>query len=95
MTKELIRLSNIEKSFVSRTSWANVLNPKRVGFTQQEKDRLGVRGLVPPRTQTMDFQARRVMMNLNMCSDNLEKYVFLSSLQDRNETLFFKVLMEG
>lgn len=37
MTKELIRLSNIEKSFVSRISWANVLNPKRVGFTQQEK----------------------------------------------------------
>jgi hypothetical protein len=61
------------------------------GFSESEKDRLGIRGLVPPRVFEMDLQLQRIMMNLNQCRDNLEKYVFLSALSDRNLTAFYKV----
>jgi hypothetical protein len=39
----------------------------------------------------MDMQLQRIMLNLNQCRDNLEKYVFLSALSDRNLTAFYKV----
>ena len=61
------------------------------GFAESEKDRLGIRGLVPPRVFPMEMQLQRIMLNLNQCRDNLEKYVFLSALSDRNLTAFYKV----
>jgi len=64
---------------------------KGTGFSESEKDRLGIRGLVPPRVFDMDLQLQRIMLNLNQCRDNLEKYVFLSALSDRNLTAFYKV----
>lgn len=64
---------------------------KGTGFSESEKDRLGIRGLVPPRVFPMDMQLERIMLNLNQCRDNLEKYVFLSALSDRNLTAFYKV----
>ena len=39
----------------------------------------------------MEMQLQRIMLNLNQCRDNLEKYVFLSALSDRNLTAFYKV----
>jgi len=39
----------------------------------------------------MDMQLERIMLNLNQCRDNLDKYVFLSALSDRNLTAFYKV----
>jgi malate dehydrogenase (oxaloacetate-decarboxylating)(NADP+) len=40
-------------------------------------------------------QTQRVMNRFNQCKTNLEKYVYLTELQDRNETIFYKILMEN
>lgn len=67
---------------------------KGSGFTESERDRLGLRGLLPPRVSTMAAQVQRVMANLRSKPDNLEKYIFLVGLQERNRTLFYRVLID-
>jgi malate dehydrogenase (oxaloacetate-decarboxylating)(NADP+) len=64
-------------------------------FTQQERDALGVRGLLPPHVLTQDEQATRVLINLRRLADPLDKFVALNSLHDRNEALFFRVLCDN
>ena len=71
-----------------------VLN-KGTAFTQTERDALGLRGLLPPTVQTQDEQVMRVMENLRAKTTDLERYIFLVSLQDRNETLFYRVVMDN
>jgi malate dehydrogenase (oxaloacetate-decarboxylating)(NADP+) len=63
-------------------------------FTREERDALGLRGLLPPHVHTQTEQAARVMTNLRTLSDPLEKYVALNSLHDRNEALFFRVVID-
>ena len=68
---------------------------KGTAFTQQERDLLGLRGLLPANLLTLEQQAYRVMKNLRHLPDDLEKYVALNALHDRNETLFFRVLCDN
>jgi malate dehydrogenase (oxaloacetate-decarboxylating)(NADP+) len=75
--------------------WLN--NPvfnKGTAFTEAERDRLGLRGLLPPHIQTMDEQVERVMSNYRNKTSDLERYIQLVALQDRNETLFYRVVMD-
>lgn len=75
-----------------------LLNPvfnKGTAFTDAERDMFGLRGLLPPHVQTMDQQARRVMANFHSKSSDLERYIQLAGLQDRNETLFYRVVMDN
>lgn len=67
---------------------------KGTAFTEAEREALGLRGLLPPHVQTMDEQVRRVMANFRRKPDDLERYIQLAGLQDRNETLFYRVVME-
>ncbi len=67
---------------------------KGTAFTEEERDRLGLRGLLPPRVFTQDEQVMRVLDNLNRKSSDLERYIYLVALQDRNETLFYRVVNE-
>ncbi|KAI7864929.1 malic enzyme [Spinellus fusiger] len=67
---------------------------KGTAFSLSERERLSIRGLVPPRCQDMEKQILRVKRNLDTCESPLAKFIFLSALQDRNETLFYKLLME-
>lgn len=67
---------------------------KGTAFTEEERDALGLRGLLPPHVHTMDEQLLRVLRNLRAKPTDLEKYIFLVSLQDRNKTLFYRVLLE-
>lgn len=67
---------------------------KGTAFTDTERDTLGLRGLLPPRVQSQQEQVNRVLANLRSKSDPLEKYIFLISLQDRNETLFYRVIID-
>ena len=67
---------------------------KGTAFTEAERDALGLRGLLPPRVFTQTEQARRVMETFRAKPDNLERYIYLVSLQDRNERLFYRVVTD-
>jgi malate dehydrogenase (oxaloacetate-decarboxylating)(NADP+) len=60
-----------------------------------ERDRLRIRGLVPPRTLSLSVQAQKILHALHGKTDPLDKAMYLSDLQDRNETLFFRVLIDN
>ncbi|KAI8356693.1 malic enzyme, partial [Choanephora cucurbitarum] len=68
---------------------------KGTAFSIAERERLSIRGLVPPRCQEMEKQLLRVKRNLDACETPLSKFVFLTALHDRNETLYYKLLMEN
>jgi malate dehydrogenase (oxaloacetate-decarboxylating)(NADP+) len=71
----------------------NPIVNKGTAFTEAERDALGLHGLLPPHVQTMEQQARRVMENFRSKSSDLERYIQIVGLQDRNETLFYRVVM--
>uniref|UniRef100_A0A672HRU1 Malic enzyme n=1 Tax=Salarias fasciatus TaxID=181472 RepID=A0A672HRU1_SALFA len=64
-----------------------------LAFTLEERQQLGIHGLLPPCFVSQDIQLLRVLKNYDMKKDSLDKYVFLMGLQDRNEKLFYRVLM--
>jgi malate dehydrogenase (oxaloacetate-decarboxylating)(NADP+) len=66
---------------------------KSTAFSEAEREALGLVGLVPEGIDTEELQLQRVHFQLSQKTTELEKYVFLSSLQDNNETLFYKTLM--
>jgi len=68
---------------------------KGTAFTEAERDALGLRGLLPPRVSTQEKQALRVLENLQRKSSDIEKYIYLLSLQDRQEGLFYRVVMDN
>ncbi len=67
---------------------------KGTGFTEAERDALGLRGLLPPRVFSQADQQDRILDNLRRKDCPIEKYIYLASLLDRNEHLFYRVLMD-
>ncbi len=67
---------------------------KGTAFTDTERDMLGLRGLLPPHVSTQAVQAARVLENFHRLQTPLAKYILLESLLDRNEALFFRVVMQ-
>lgn len=70
-----------------------ILN-KGTAFSVEERDDFHLRGLLPPRVQTFDEQIKRVYMGYQSAGSDIQKYHFLRSIQDMNETLFYKLLSE-
>lgn len=68
---------------------------KGTAFTEAERDALGLRGLLPPRVFTLAEQQVRVMNNFRQKTSDLEKYIFMTALLDRNETLFYRTIMDN
>ena len=68
---------------------------KGTAFTEREREALGLRGLLPPHVLSQDEQVQRVLENLRRLPDDLDKYVALNALHDRNETLFFRVVCDN
>ena len=68
---------------------------KGTAFSHAERDLLGLTGLLPPHVATQDEQVARVLENFHRLSTPLEKYIFLTSLHDRNEALFFRVVTDN
>jgi malate dehydrogenase (oxaloacetate-decarboxylating)(NADP+) len=68
---------------------------KGTAFTEQERDALGLRGLLPAHVLSMEDHANRVLTNLRNLPDDLQKYVVLNALHDRNEALFFRVVCDN
>jgi malate dehydrogenase (oxaloacetate-decarboxylating)(NADP+) len=70
-----------------------ILN-KGTAFTQKERQSLGLEGLLPPMVSTQDQQVARVRGHYKKKPDNLEKYIYMTALQERNETLFYRVVLD-
>jgi malate dehydrogenase (oxaloacetate-decarboxylating)(NADP+) len=68
---------------------------KGTAFTEAEREVLGLRGLLPPHVCTQEEQLARVLENFRRLPDALNKYIFLASLHDRNEALFFRLVTEN
>ncbi|MDH4094331.1 MAG: NAD-dependent malic enzyme [Betaproteobacteria bacterium] len=67
---------------------------KGTAFTQRERDRLGLRGLLPAHVHTQQEQMQRSLAHLRGLPSPLEKFIDLNALHDRNEALFFRVVGE-
>ncbi|HKH00316.1 MAG TPA: NAD-dependent malic enzyme [Bradyrhizobium sp.] len=68
---------------------------KGTAFTEAERDALGLRGFLPAHVLSMQEQVERVLTNLRNLPTDLEKYIALNSLHDRNESLFFRVVCDN
>jgi malate dehydrogenase (oxaloacetate-decarboxylating)(NADP+) len=66
---------------------------KGTAFSQKEREDLGLVGLLPAGIETIDKQVQRVLGHLAQKPTDIERYIYLVGLADRNETLFYKVVM--
>jgi malate dehydrogenase (oxaloacetate-decarboxylating)(NADP+) len=66
---------------------------KSTGFTQAEQQALGLVGLVPDRTESLETQLNRVLLQLKQKATDLDQFIYLMNLLDTNETLFYRTLM--
>jgi malate dehydrogenase (oxaloacetate-decarboxylating) len=63
-------------------------------FTLDERDAFGLRGILPPAVSSPEEQAQRSYENYLSAGDDVARYLFLAALQDRNETLFYRLLVD-
>eukprot|EP00741_Cyanophora_paradoxa_P001208 tig00000459_g1165.t1 len=78
-----------------RDSYAILRNPrtnKGSAYTHEERQLLGLRGLLPPQFTNLKLQEARYLGNMRRLSTNLDKYAHLQALKDRNETLYYHVI---
>ena len=68
---------------------------KATAYNDEERDALGIRGLIPPAIFSQSEQTIRVLDNLRRKTSDIEKYIFLQSLANRNERLFYRVAIEN
>jgi malate dehydrogenase (oxaloacetate-decarboxylating)(NADP+) len=68
---------------------------KSTAFTDEERDRLKLRGLLPAAICPQPLQLERVLANIRRKNSEIEKYIFLSALQSRNERLFHRALIDN
>ncbi|MFN7973072.1 MAG: oxaloacetate-decarboxylating malate dehydrogenase, partial [Acidobacteriota bacterium] len=71
----------------------SILN-KGSAFPEDERDALRLRGLLPPAVSTIEQQLARAYENYCRHEDDLARHIYLVGLHDRNETLFYRMLLE-
>lgn len=107
--------TDVSDCVISRSRGLDVLHDpvfnKGTGHSLVERERLGLRGLLPPRVLTMEEQLERNMARYlsgsgpglvaedpettGVTDDMLRKWTMLTELQDRNETLFYRLLVDN
>ncbi|HEX3280124.1 MAG TPA: NAD-dependent malic enzyme [Pyrinomonadaceae bacterium] len=97
MTTSVLDLVESEAQFTSITGHQLLDDPllnKSSAFPETERRELGLLGLLPLHASTIEEQLERVYENYQRKDNDLERYVFLTALQDRNETLFYRLLQD-
>ena len=84
----------LETSLTGQLLLDDPLLNKGSAFPENERREFGLLGLLPPHCSTVDEQLARAYENYKRKDTDLERYVFLNALQDRNETLFYRLLQE-
>src|SRR4051812_24801701 len=67
---------------------------KGTAFTQDERSQLGLHGLLPPQVESLDQQVARAYEAYRRKDDDLERHIYLRALQDTNEVLFYRLLLD-
>ncbi|HET9712486.1 MAG TPA: NAD-dependent malic enzyme [Pyrinomonadaceae bacterium] len=70
-----------------------ILN-RGTAFSEAERKQLGLEGLLPPHVETLDEQAVRAYEAYKRKGDDLERHIYLRALQDTNEVLFYRLLLD-
>lgn len=93
---ELVK-QNITPSDSSGAKGAALLNDycrnHDTAFNNDERRRFGLEGLLPHAVETLERQTERVLRHLDAKTSDLEQYIYLTALADRNETLFYRTVM--
>ena len=84
----------IETSLSGQLLLEHPLLNKGSAFTEDERRALGLIGLLPPGVSTLALQLERIYGNYHSKVSNLERYIHLVSLQDRNETAFYRLIAD-
>lgn len=80
------------------SGWDILRNPrlnKGLAYTIEERQRLGIHGLMPPGVRDQSTQAEIAMAIVRRFTNNLNKYMYLNDLRDRNEKLFFRIIKDN
>ena len=67
---------------------------KSTAFTEEERKKFGLYGLLPPQVESLDEQAVRAYEAYKRKDDDLERHIYLRALQDTNEVLFYRLLLD-
>src|SRR5688572_22174287 len=86
--------TTIETNLTGQLLLDNPLLNKGSAFPESERREFGLSGLLPPHCSTVEEQLARTYENYKRKNTDLERYVFLTALQDRNETLFYRLVQE-
>jgi malic enzyme len=84
----------LEVPYRGATLLRQPLYTKGTAFSREEREWFELEGLLPHAVSSLEQQAERVYANVTRKPDALERYIGLASLQDRNETLFYRVLLD-
>jgi malate dehydrogenase (oxaloacetate-decarboxylating) len=97
-TRPVIRWNPAEQAWETSCRGYTVLTDpwlnKGTAFTESERAALGLTGLLPSRVLTLDQQAQRAYQQCSQQASDLDKNVYLTALHDRNEVLFYRVLID-
>lgn len=86
---KVIKGSTIETTLRKKNLLEDPLLNKSSAFTSEEREQLGLYGLIPPDEESLEIQLQRAYEALQKKESPLEKHIYLRGLQDRNETLFY------
>lgn len=79
-------------SLAGKTLLEAALLDKGSAFTKRERDSFNLTGLLPPRYETIEEQAERAYFQYQSFDADLNKHIFLRNIQDKNETLFYRLV---